>query len=143
MISGIMLLRFLLAHGGKEEDRSLEVGRPAPVGHGDVGVVVGPVGRRRNAPLVAELQGLDAANDLVHVPSDAGGVVETQHQLVLGVDDEDRADGEGQILLVGRARVDHAVGGGDGAVLVANDGEFDVNLILAVSHDIVEPILYM
>ena len=61
--------------------------------------------------------------------------------LFSGVHNEDRADGEGEVLLVGVARVDHAVGGGDGAVLVADDGEFDVDFVLAVGDDVVEPIL--
>ena len=88
-----------------------------------------------------ELQGLDAPYDLVHVPPHARGVVEAEHELVLGIDDEHRADSERQLLLVEISRIDHAVGHGDGSVLVADDRKLDLDLVLAVGHDVLEPLL--
>jgi len=95
----------------------------------------------RDGLLVTELKRLDAPDDLVHIPADASGVVEAEHELVLGVDDEDRPDGEGELLLVAAARVDHAVLDGDGAILVADDRELDLDLVLAVGDDVLDPLL--
>ena len=108
------LVRVLLRDGGEQEDGAL---------HADAVVVVRPVRRRGDGLLVGELQGLHAAQDLVHVAADAGRVVHHQHQLVLRVDDEDGADGERQALCVRVPGVDHAVELGDGPVLVADDRE--------------------
>mmetsp|Transcript_26393 Transcript_26393/g.56130 ORF Transcript_26393/g.56130 Transcript_26393/m.56130 type:complete len:315 (+) Transcript_26393:189-1133(+) len=141
VIPRIILTGLLLADRGQEEHAPLELRAPRPVRHRDVSVVVRPIRGRGDALLVAELKRLHTPDDLVHVPSHARGVVEAQHQLVLRVDDEHRADGQGEVLVVGRSRVYHAVGGGDGPVLVADDGELDVDLVLAVGDHVVEPLL--
>jgi len=140
-MSRVVLLRLLLANGGQQEHASLELSAPGPIGHGDVGMIVRPIRRGGDALLVAQLQRLHAPYDLVHVASHARGVIEREHELVLGIDDEDGADGERQVLRVGIARVDHAVGGRDGAILVADDGKLDVDLVFTVGDDIVKPFL--
>ena len=104
-------------------------------------MIVGPIGRRRNAPLVAKLQGLDASENLVHITTDAGGIVEGKHQLIFWIDDEDGTDGKGKVLFVGVSRIDHSVHGRDLAVGISNDRELHFNFILAMCHDVIEPIL--
>lgn len=59
-----------------------------------------PVDRRGNLVLVAGLQRVDHAQDLGGVAAGAGGVGEDQADALLGVDDEDAADGESNALLV-------------------------------------------
>ena len=86
-------------------------------------MVVRPVRRGGDGFFVRQLQRLHASDDLVHVATDAGGIVERQHELVFGVDDEHRPDGQGQILIVGRAGIEHAERGGNLAVVVADDRE--------------------
>lgn len=104
-------------------------------------MIVRPIGRSGNTLFITELKGLDASHDFIHVTTDACGIVETEHEFVFGVDDEYGADGEGQGLLVGCAWIDHAVGCGDGAVGIADDGEFDLDFVFAVSYYVVEPFL--
>lgn len=55
------------------------------------------------------LQGVDAAHDLVHVSTHAGRVVEGQLELLVWADDEDGTDGEGQTLHILHGRVQHAI----------------------------------
>ena len=86
-----------------------------------------------------ELKGLDAAADLVGVAADGGGVVEDELELLLRVDDEDGADGEGKALVVEVGGVVHVVLDGDGAIGVANDGKVDGDLVFAVSDDVPKP----
>mmetsp|Transcript_3703 Transcript_3703/g.8167 ORF Transcript_3703/g.8167 Transcript_3703/m.8167 type:complete len:248 (+) Transcript_3703:232-975(+) len=141
MIPRIMLLGLLLAHRRQQEHTSLKIRRSRSIRHGNIFMIVRPIRRRGNALFVTQLQGLDAADDFVHVPSHAGGIVEAEHEFVFGIDDEYRANGEGEVLVVGCARINHSVGGGDGTVLVADDGEFDVDFVFAVGYHVVEPIL--
>lgn len=103
-------------------------------------MVHGPIGRCRNALLVRQLQGLDTTDNLVHVASHTGGVIQTQHEFIFGVDDKDGPNGEGQILLIGRARVQHAKGRTDTAIGVSDNGELDFNVVFAVSDHVREPV---
>jgi len=135
-----MLVRLFLGDRRQQEDRALEGGRAA-IARRDVGVVVGPVGRRGDRLFIRELQSRDAAHNLIHVAPDARWVVEREHQLVLGVDDEDGADGKGQVLVARGAWVDHAVRGRDRAVGVADDRKLDLDVVLAVCHHVVQPLL--
>eukprot|EP00232_Nephroselmis_pyriformis_P029101 CAMPEP_0182869000 /NCGR_PEP_ID=MMETSP0034_2-20130328/9659_1 /TAXON_ID=156128 /ORGANISM="Nephroselmis pyriformis, Strain CCMP717" /LENGTH=203 /DNA_ID=CAMNT_0025001435 /DNA_START=99 /DNA_END=707 /DNA_ORIENTATION=- len=130
LVLGEVLLRILRGDGREQEDGAL---------HADGLVVVGPVGRGGDAALGGELQSLDAAADLVHVAADGRGVVESELELLLGVDDEHRTDGEGEALVVEVAGVEHVVLDGDAAVGVADDGEVDGDAILAVRDDVLEP----
>lgn len=138
---GIMFLRLLGTDCRKQEDASLKLGGSRPIRHENIGVIVRPIGRSGNTLFVAELKGLDASYDFVHVASHACGVVETEHEFVLWVDDEHGTDGERQGLLVGCAGIDHAVSHGDGAVGIADDWEFDLNFVFAVGHYVIEPFL--
>ena len=52
-------------------------------------MIFGPVSWCRDGLLVAKLQSLYATDDLRHVATHACWVVETQHELVVGVDDKD------------------------------------------------------
>lgn len=103
-----------------------EFGRTSAIWHGNFTMIVRPVSGRGNALLVAELKGFHTTHDFIHVTADASGVVQTEHQLVLGVDDENSTDGEGQILLVRVSRVNHSVFGANHPVLVTNDGKLHV-----------------
>jgi len=99
-----------------------------------------PVDGRRHLVLVAGLQAVDDAEDLVAVAARGGGVGEDGADGLLGVDDEDRADGESNSLLVdvgGVLVVQHVVLEGDLTVLVTDDGEVD--LVSADFLDILDP----
>jgi hypothetical protein len=99
-------------------------------------MIVGPVGGSRNGLFIGQLQGVDASHNFVHIATHAGGVIERQHEFVFWVDDKYGANGEGETLLVGISGIEHAKGGADGAVGVANDGEFDLlGVGLEVRHD--------
>lgn len=92
-------------------------------------VTRGPVDGSGDLVLVAGLEGVDDAEDLGAVAAGGGGVRQDGADRLLGVDDEDGADGEGNALGVdvgGVLVVDHVVKVGDLAVLVADDGEADV-----------------
>lgn len=68
---------------------------------GDDDVLTGlPVNGGGDAVLVAGLEGLDDAEDLGGVAAGGGRVGEDGADLLLGVDEEDGADGEGNALLV-------------------------------------------
>ena len=54
-------------------------------------MIVGPVGWGSNRFFVGKLQGLNTPYNFVHVPTDAGRIVQREHELVFGVDDKDRA----------------------------------------------------
>jgi hypothetical protein len=133
---GEELLGLLVGDGGSDND-----------------IVTGdPVDGGGDAVLVAGLEGVDDAEDLGGVAAGGGRVGEDGADLLVGVDEEDGADGEGNALLVdiggvlvvdpvvggsakgrhstymkGWARAPrrnlHVVGEGDLALLVANDGE--------------------
>ena len=83
------------------------------------------------------------ADNFVHVSSYAGRIVQGKHQLVFRVDDKDSPDGEGKILVIRGARVDHAISCTDAAVGVTNDGEFNLDLVFAMRNNISQPILPM
>lgn len=116
---------------------------------GDNDIVAGdPVDGGGDAVLVAGLEGVDDAEDLGGVAAGGGRVGEDGADLLVGVNEEDGADGEGNALLVdvggvlvvdpgipmlastltySRGVLDlHVVGEGDLALLVANDGEADI-----------------
>jgi len=85
-----------------------------------------PVDRGGDAVLVAGLEGVQDAEDLGGVAPSGGGVRQDEADGLLGVDDEDRADGERNALGVdvgGILVVEHVVGKGDLALLVTNDWE--------------------
>jgi len=76
--------------------------------------------------LVAGLQGVDNAEDLGGVATSGGWVREDGADGLLWVDDEDGTNGERDSLGVNVGCVlvvQHVVGEGDLALLVANDGE--------------------
>lgn len=81
---GEQLLGLLVGDGGRDDD-----------------VVTGdPVDGGGDAVLVAGLEGVDNAEDLVGVAAGGGRVGEDGADLLVGVDEEDGADGEGDALLV-------------------------------------------
>jgi hypothetical protein len=86
-----------------------------------------PINRRHDALLVARLQTINNAQHLGGVPAGRGRVHHGQADLLGRVDDEDRANGEGDAAFFGEAvdvlLRDHVVEPGDGAVGVGDDGE--------------------
>lgn len=139
-VARVVFLGIFLCDGGKKEDGALVLVGDFSLFVYDGGVVVGPVGGCRNRLAVRELESLDAADDFVHVAADASRVVEREHELVLWIDDENSADGERERLGVAGPGINHAVHGGDLAVGVANDREFDFDLVVAVSNDVLQPV---
>jgi hypothetical protein len=109
---GEELLGLLVLDGGVDDD-----------------VVAGdPVDGGGDLVLVAGLERVDDAQDLGRVAAGGGRVGEDGADGLLGVDDEDGADGEGDALFVdvcGVLVVEHVVGVGDLALLVGDDGELD------------------
>lgn len=89
---------------------------------------------------IGKLQGFDASKNLVHVATDACRIVQTQHELVLRVDDEDSANGQRQILLILVSGIDHAVHFRNFPVRVSDNGKLDFDFVLAVRHDVVQPL---
>ena len=88
-----------------------------------------PVDGGGDAVLVTSLQGVEDTENLSGVTASGGWVREDETDGLLGVDDEDRADGERNALRVdigGILVVDHVVGKSDLALLVANDGELQL-----------------
>lgn len=59
-----------------------------------------PVDGCRNTMLITELQGVDASQNLGELTTGRGGVLESQANLLAGIDDEDGSDGEGNTLFV-------------------------------------------
>ena len=116
---GIILLGLRLTDRGEQKDGPLEFIRMSSIFQQDRLVVIGPVGRCGNGLFIRKLQGLYATDNLVHVAADAGWVVEVQHELVFGVDDEHRTNGQRECLFVRITRVDHTVGHRDLTVRVA------------------------
>lgn len=141
MVSRIRGLGLLFRYRGQQEDAAHEFVRPSPVRQGDVGVIVRPIGGRRDRLFVRQLQCLDASDDLIHVPAHAGGVIQAQHEFVLRIDNKDGADRQRKGLIARRAGINHPVCGADGPVAIADNGEFDLDFILAVSNDVTEPLL--
>lgn len=88
-----------------------------------------PVNRCHDALLVARLQGVNHTEDLSRVAASGRGVHHGETDLLVGVDDEDGPDGEGDALLgdvVQVALVDHVVQEGDLSVSIGDDGELQV-----------------
>jgi hypothetical protein len=100
---GEKLLGLLVGDGGSDDD-----------------IVTGdPVDGGGDAVLVAGLEGVDDAQDLGGVAAGGGRVGEDGADLLVGVDEEDGADGEGNALLIdvgGVLVVDPVVGGSAEAV---------------------------
>jgi hypothetical protein len=87
-----------------------------------------PVNRGGDSVLVTSLERVDNAEHLSGVATSGSGVWEDCADGLLGVDDEDGADGESNALGVdvgGVLVVKHVVGEGDLALLVANDRELE------------------
>jgi hypothetical protein len=63
----------------------------------------------------------------------------THHEFVLGIDDKYGPDSEWEVLFVTVARIDHAIGSGNGTIGVTNNGELNCNFIFTVGHYITEP----
>lgn len=98
-------------------------------GHDDV-VADLPVDRGGDALLVASLQGVDNSEDFGRVTTSRGGVHHGEANLLAGVDDEDRPDGEGDALLVNVIQVllvNHVIQEGDFAVGIGDNGELHVS----------------
>lgn len=79
--------------------------------------------------LVGGLQAVDGAEDLGGVAAGGGGVGHDKADLLVGVDDEDGADGQRHTLGVdvgGVLVVDHVVLVGDLALRVGDDGELQL-----------------
>jgi hypothetical protein len=141
VVSRVTILGFFLGDSGQQKDGTLERGRARTVGHENILVVVGPVGGGGNGLLIRQLQGLDAADNLIHIASDASGVVEREHKLVFRVDDKDGTNGQGQSLIFRSACVDHTIGHANRAIGVSDDRELDFDLVLAMGNDIAEPVV--
>lgn len=87
-----------------------------------------PVDRGGDLVLVAGLEGVDDAENLGGVAAGGGRVGEDGADGLLGVNDEDRADGESDALLIDVGSVlvvDHVVRERDLALLVTDDGELE------------------
>jgi hypothetical protein len=87
-----------------------------------------PVNRGGDSVLVTSLKRVDNAENLSGVATSGSGVWEDCADGLLGVDDEDGADGESNALSVdvgGVLVVKHVVLESDLALLVANDGELE------------------
>lgn len=99
-------------------------------GRGDDHVITGePVDGAGDTVLVGGLKSIDDTEDLGSVTAGGGGVGHDQTDLLGGVDDEDRADGQSHTLGVdvgGVLVVDHVVQVGDLALRVGDDGELEV-----------------
>lgn len=107
----------------------------------DNDVVAGhPVDWGGDLVLVTGLERVDDPEDLGSVTAGRGRVGEDGADDLLGVDDEDGSDGEGDSLLIDVGRilvVDHVVPKGDLSVLVSNDGE--VQVAAADLVDVLDP----
>ena len=104
-------------------------------GDDDDVVAVLPVHRRGHLVAVGQLERVDDAEDLVEVATGARRVGDGQADLVVGVDDEHRTDGEGVVGV----RVDHVVEVGHGAVGVGDDREVEGRALGLV--DVADPAL--
>lgn len=108
---------------------------------GDDNIITGePVDGGGDAVLVSGLKSIDNTENLSGVTAGRGRVGHDETDLLVGVDDEDRADGQSETLGVnvgGVLVVNHVIGIGDLALGVGNDGEGELgagNLI-----DILDP----
>ena len=67
MIAWVGFIGFFFGNSREQKDGTFKVTRATAIGHDNVGMVVGPIGRRRNGFLVGQLQRLDTTHNLVHV----------------------------------------------------------------------------
>ena len=101
-----------------------------------------PVDGSGHALPVCRLERVNDAQDLRRVAARRGRVQHGETDLLLGVDDEDGADGERDALLgdvVQVTLVDHVVKEGNLAVGIRNDGELDVGVGDFV--DVIDPLV--
>lgn len=101
-----------------------------------------PVNGSGNALAVSSLQRVDDTQDLGRVAASGGRVRHGETDLLLGVDDEDGADGERDALLsnvVQVALVNHVVKEGNLAVGIGNDRELNVGVGNLV--DVINPLV--
>lgn len=96
--------------------------------HNDV-VAWHPIDGRSDSVLVASLERIDHAKDFGRVPSGGGRIGHDQSDGLLGIDHEDRADGESDTLLInigGVLLVEHIIQECHLSLFVADDGELEV-----------------
>lgn len=89
-----------------------------------------PVGRGGDLVGITELEGVDNSEDLVELSSGGGGVSENQSNRLLGVDNVDGSNGEGDTFGVDIGEillVEHIVEGGNFSSRVSDDGKFKVD----------------
>ena len=124
--------------GSKVRLDGLELGEQSGgllVGHAGVDNDVlagGPVDGGGDSVLVTSLERVDDSQDLSGVSAGGGGVLQNQTDGLLGVDDEDGSDGEGNSLGVhvgGILVVDHVVQKRDLSSGVGNDGESELGVV--------------
>ncbi len=65
--------------------------------------------RAYNGVLGRQLECINASHNLIHVASHRGRVVQGQLELFVRADDEDRSDGQRQVVAVLVSRVQHAI----------------------------------
>lgn len=85
-----------------------------------------PVNRRRNPILITSLQRVDHPQNLRRIPPSGCRIAHSKPNLLLRIDNEDRANGKRDLLLIDTRPilgVDHVVPPRDLALLVGNDGE--------------------
>ena len=88
-----------------------------------------PVNRCRDSVLVASLKRIDDAEHLGRIAARRSRIGHDQSDGLLGIDNEDGADGEGDALLVDIRRillVQHVIEQSDLPLLVADDGKLQV-----------------
>lgn len=88
-----------------------------------------PVNRGSDTLLVTGLKRIDDTQHLGRVTTSRGGIHHGQTDLLARVDDEDRANGESNALLVDVVQillVDHVIQEGDLAVRIGDNGELHI-----------------
>ncbi len=107
-------------------------------GHHHAVAALLPVGRGGHLLLSRQLEGVDDAEDLGEVPPGGGRVQDGQLERLVRSDDEDRAAGQRDALLVLLHRVQHPVQLGHLAVRVGHDRVAEVHQ-LVVRLDVLDP----
>ena len=87
-----------------------------------------PIGGRRNALRIGELQCVDDAQNFVEIPAATHRIGHRQADLLIGVDNEDRAHRR-RLALIG---VDHVIQLGNRKVRIGHDGELQVSVLRIV-----------
>lgn len=91
-----------------------------------------PVPRGSDTVLVTQLQGVDDTEDFIKVATGGGRIAEDETDGLFGVNDEDRAHGEGNALGIDIGSVlmvQHVVEFGHLAVSISNDGEVELHAV--------------